>query len=189
MADSNENASPPPPISSSAAALAAFCTESIPPEDIAVSTTLQAEIHTSLHAANEELAAHNAFSAEAHARLAGRFTQHAATLKSVHAKLLATFRRTRALRTRLLAAHPELAEAAAAADAAREAEIEQSRNNAAASSSQQPPEADAAPSTQLASMSLLRAPSAPLQRRVVEVLHPVVVKVVVHDADQRVFLR
>ena len=155
-------------ISPSAAALAAFCTESIPPEDIQRLTTLQGEIHTNLRAANEELAAHNAFSAETHSRLASRFTQHAATLKSVHAKLLETFRRTRALRTRLLAAHPELAEAAAAADAAREAEIEQSRSVASSSeqpvevepSSQQPSEAEAAPSSPLASMSLLSTPSA-----------------------------
>ena len=109
------------------AALAAFCSESVPPEDIQQLTTLQGEIHHCLHAANQDLAAYNSFSAEEHARLVGGFAKHAVTLQAVHSKLLAVFRRTRALRARLLAAHPELTEAAAAADAAREAEIESSR--------------------------------------------------------------
>ena len=109
------------------AALAAFCSESVPPQDIQQLTSLQGQIHHCLHAANQDLAAYNSFSAEEHARLVGCFAKHAVTLQAVHSKLLAVFRRTRALRARLLAAHPELAEAAAAADAAREAEIERSR--------------------------------------------------------------
>lgn len=54
-------------------------------------------------------------------------------MQTVHASLLDIFRRTRALRSRLIALHPELAATAAAADAAREAEIEQVRNGSTAS--------------------------------------------------------
>ena len=96
---------------------------------------LQAQIHHALNAANNELGAYNAHSADEHARLVGKFATHAATLQSVHGTLLRVFRRTRALRARLLAAHPELADKAAAADAAREAEIERERASTAASSS------------------------------------------------------
>ena len=84
--------------------------------------------HQDLHASNQELSAFNQFSAEQHARLSGRFAKHVGTLQEVHGGLLNIFRRVRALRTRLIAAHPELAELAAAADARREAEIEQARN-------------------------------------------------------------
>ena len=129
--DASSSSTPPPPSASAAAAIAAFCNESVPPKDIQQLTMLQAQIHHHLKTANGEIAAFNTFSAEEHARLVHRFTKHAATLQTVHASLLTTFKRTRALRSRLLAAHPELAEAAAAADAARDAEIERGRNEAA----------------------------------------------------------
>ena len=112
-----------PSTSTTAAAIAAFCEESVPPQDIQQLTMLQAQIHHHLKTSNGEIAAYNEFSAEEHARLVGRFAKHAVTLQAVHTNLLTVFKRTRTLRSRLLAAHPELAEAAAAVDAAREAEI------------------------------------------------------------------
>lgn len=116
-----------PSTSTTAAAIAAFCEESVPPQDIQQLTMLQAQIHHHLKTSNGEIAAYNEFSAEEHARLVGRFAKHAVTLQAVHTNLLTVFKRTRTLRSRLLAAHPELAEAAAAVDAAREAEIERGR--------------------------------------------------------------
>jgi 2-oxo-4-hydroxy-4-carboxy--5-ureidoimidazoline (OHCU) decarboxylase len=80
-----------------------------------------------MRSANEELADFNRYSSEQHAALASRFAGHVETLGTVHASLLAVFRRTRRLRQRLLDAHPELQPAVDAADAAREAEIEQAR--------------------------------------------------------------
>jgi hypothetical protein len=80
-----------------------------------------------LHASNADLSDFNRISTERFAALADRFGRHVGTLHAVHTSLLDIFRRTRALRSRLIAAHPELAAAAAAADAAREAEIEQVR--------------------------------------------------------------
>ena len=85
--------------------------------------------HKSLSTCNEELAAYNKYSAEQHARLAGHFARHVGTLQSVQARLLTVFRRVRALRSRLLEAHPELAAAAREHDAAREAEIERARES------------------------------------------------------------
>ena len=119
-----------PSPSAAAEAIAAFAASSVPPADVHLLVNMQAEIHQTLRASNMELAAFNSFSAEQHNRLAGRFAKHADTLRRVHSDLLAIFRRTRALRSRLLQQHPELTEAAAAADARREADIERVRGAA-----------------------------------------------------------
>ncbi len=125
---------------------------------------LQAQTHRSMQTANQELAAFNDFSAEEHARLVGRFAQHAATLQAVHTGLMSAFRRTRALRARLLAAHPELAEAAAAADAAREAEIERSRE----ATTSEPPAPSEAPATALPPLASLSVEDSPAAAEVSE---------------------
>ncbi len=91
--------------------------------------TVSQRSHHKLHTCNEELAAFNGNSAEQHARLEGRLKRHANTLRTLQSQLLNVFQRVRALRARLLKSFPELHDAAAAADARREADIELAREH------------------------------------------------------------
>ena len=127
MADASSPSAPSLTSHAASSSLAAFATESIPPQDIERLTEMQAELHDILHSTNEDLAVFNQYSAAQHAHLAARFGTHVATLQDVHASLLNIFRRVRSLRTSLIEQHPELAKAAAEVDASREAEIETSR--------------------------------------------------------------
>ena len=84
-----------------------------------------------MRAANQELADFNAYSDEQHARLAGRFVAHVATLQSVHTDLLGIFKRVRALRGKLLHQHPDLAQTLKRHESERDAHLELARGQEA----------------------------------------------------------
>ena len=84
--------------------------------------------HHTLRSANSELAEYNRFSAEQHSRLSSRFSTHMKTLKHVHSDLFSIFQRVRALRSQLVHRYPELESALEQHEAARESELEASRN-------------------------------------------------------------
>lgn len=86
--------------------------------------------HGKLRSANTDLSEFAAFSEEQFAVLAPRLAAHAATLHTVRTDLMAIFTRVRALKQRLLEAHPEFRAEAAAEDARREAAMEEARSPA-----------------------------------------------------------